>query len=115
MIDAVIVKQGTRPSRVPEKKGGFWMETRQTMELKEKDANRESEYPEMRFGIQAVERGFITSSDLREVISIQAMEKKYRGKHRFIGRILFDQGLLSISQIDEVLESMGKGPALGLK
>lgn len=91
------------------------METRQAMKFKEKDANRESEYPEMRFGVQAVERGFITSSNLTEVMSIQAMEKKSKGKHRFIGRILFDQGLISISQIDEVLESMGKGPALGLK
>ena len=91
------------------------MKTRQAMELKAKDANRESEYPEMRFGVQAVERGFITSSNLTEVMSIQAMEKKHRGKYRFIGRILFDQGLISISQIDEVLESMGKGPALGLK
>ena len=51
------------------------MKTRQAMELKAKDANRESEYPEMRFGVQAVERGFITSSNLTEVMGIQAMEK----------------------------------------
>ena len=91
------------------------MEIRPDMELKEKDEHREGAYPEMRFGIQAVERGFITSSNLTEVMSIQAMERKFKGKHRFIGRILFEQGLISISQIDEVLESMGKGPALGLK
>jgi len=65
------------------------METRQAVELKEKDEHREGVYPEMRFGIQAVERGFITSSNLTEVMGIQAMERKYKGKHRFIGRILF--------------------------
>jgi hypothetical protein len=73
------------------------------------------EHAEKRFGITAVKRGFITSENLTEVVSIQEMENKYKGKHRFIGRILLDQGLISISQIDEVLESMGKGPALGLK
>lgn len=75
----------------------------------------EREHAEKRFGISAVERGFITSKNLTEVVSIQEMESKLKGKHRFIGRILLDQGLISISQIDEVLESMGKGPALGLK
>ena len=70
---------------------------------------------EKRFGTSAVERGFITSENLTEVVSIQEIENKYKGKHRFIGRILLEQGLISISQIDEVLESMGKGPALGLK
>lgn len=69
----------------------------------------------MRFGRQAIERGFITSRHLTEVISIQDIEKKYKGKHRSIGRILYDEGIISIAQIDEVLESMGKGPALGLK
>jgi hypothetical protein len=75
----------------------------------------ESERVEKRFGDRAVERGFITTEDVLQVINIQEMERIQKGQHRSIGRILLDQGLISISQIDEVLESMGKGPALQLK
>jgi hypothetical protein len=67
-----------------------------------------------RFGLRAVERGFITRENVIEVINIQKAERSNNGRHRYIGRILLDRGLISISQIDEVLESMGKGPALEL-
>jgi hypothetical protein len=32
-----------------------------------------------------------------------------KGKHRLIGRIFLEQGLMTLSQIDEVLASIGKG------
>jgi phosphoglucomutase len=68
-----------------------------------------------RFGITAIERGFITPEDVVQVMSIQKTERTNNGRHRYIGKILLDRGLISISQIDEVLESMGKGPALELE
>ncbi|MFO7736938.1 MAG: hypothetical protein R6V46_00555 [Desulfatiglandaceae bacterium] len=67
-----------------------------------------------RFGLTAVERGFITRENVIEVINIQKAERTRNGRNRYIGKILLDRGLISISQIDEVLESMGKGPALKL-
>jgi hypothetical protein len=67
---------------------------------------------EERFGIHAVRRGFITQDQLDLAIRIQQRESQETGKKRFIGRILVDQGLMSISQIDEILNALGKGPAL---
>jgi len=67
---------------------------------------------ERRFGFVAIERGFITEDQLQEAILIQEKERDKTGKQRFIGRILADQGLISIAQIDEILNAMGKGPAL---
>lgn len=67
---------------------------------------------EERFGKIAVKRGFITPDQLKKALSIQEAEFNDKGNHRFIGNILSEQGLISISQIDEILESIGKGPAL---
>ena len=36
------------------------------------------------------------------------MEDIEKGQHRFIGRILLEQGVITLSQIDDVLKSMGK-------
>jgi hypothetical protein len=43
-----------------------------------------------------------------EALRIQVTEDIDKGEHRLIGRILLEQGLLTLSQIDEVLHSMGK-------
>ena len=67
---------------------------------------------EERFGLHAVRRGFITQEELDNAIRVQQREVEDTGTKRFIGRILVDQGLLSISQIDEILNALGKGPAL---
>jgi hypothetical protein len=36
------------------------------------------------------------------------MEDVSKGKHRLIGLILLEQGILSLGQINEVLRAMGK-------
>ncbi|MDY6880686.1 MAG: hypothetical protein SV686_10605 [Thermodesulfobacteriota bacterium] len=72
----------------------------------------EKEQVEERFGILAVKRGFLTEEQVREAVKIQEIEKEKTGESRFIGRILLEQGLISLTQIDEILESVGKGPAL---
>jgi hypothetical protein len=68
----------------------------------------ETEHLEKRFGILAVEKGFITADQLIEALKIQVMEDIEKGKHRLVGRILLDQGLITLSQIDDLLESIGK-------
>jgi hypothetical protein len=59
-----------------------------------------------RFGFIAVEKGFITTDQLVEAFRVQVKEEIEKGKHTLIGAILFDQGHMSLSQIQEVLENM---------
>jgi hypothetical protein len=64
------------------------------------------EYPQRRFGLIAIEKGFITVDDLWEAIVRQKAQDSAERRH--IGMILKDLGHLTISQIDEVLEAMAK-------
>jgi hypothetical protein len=68
----------------------------------------ETQHLEKRFGVLAVEKGFITADQVIEALKIQVMEDLEKGKHRLIARILLEQGLITLSRIDEVLRSMGK-------
>ena len=68
----------------------------------------ETQHLEKRFGVLAVEKGIITADQVIEALRIQVMEDIEKGKHRLIGRILLEQGLITLSQIDDVLKSMGK-------
>lgn len=61
---------------------------------------------DLRFGSIAVRKGFITSEQLIEVLSIQATENVENNKHRIIGTILREKEYLSIEQIDEILKVM---------
>ncbi len=69
----------------------------------------ETEHLEKRFGVLAVERGFVTADQVIDALRIEVMEDIEKGRHRVIGRILLEQGLMTLPQIDAVLESMGKG------
>jgi len=68
----------------------------------------ETEHLEKRFGILAVEKGFVTADQVIEALRIRVMEDIEKGKHRLIGRILLEQGLITLSQIEELLNSLGK-------
>lgn len=68
----------------------------------------ETEHLEKRFGILAVEKGMVTAEQVINAMRIQIMEDVAKGKHRLIGLILLEQGVLSLGQIDEVLRAMGK-------
>jgi hypothetical protein len=68
----------------------------------------ETQHLEKRFGVLAVEKGFITADQVIEALRIQVMEDIEKGKHRLIGRILLEQGLITLSQIEELLDSLGK-------
>ncbi len=59
------------------------------------------------FGLVAIKKGFITSEQLNEALKIQVAEELEGGNRRLTGQILQDKGYITISQIDEVLISMG--------
>jgi hypothetical protein len=62
---------------------------------------------EMRFGVTAVEMGFITAAQLHEAMMIQLDEDLQGFAHRLIGQILLERAHISTTQISEVLEQMG--------
>lgn len=61
---------------------------------------------EKRFGMVAVEKGFVTAEHIIEAIEIQIKENLEQKKHRFIGTVLVEQGHMRHSHIQEVLLSM---------
>lgn len=60
-----------------------------------------------RFGMVAIEKGFITSGQLIEALNTQVVEELKGGSRRLIGQILQDKGYITNLQIDEVLIFMG--------
>ena len=66
----------------------------------------EIEQFQKRFGTVAIEKRFINIDQLCEALKIQVTEDVKNGEHRLIGTILYEQGLLTFSQLDEVLEEM---------
>ncbi|MBW1767952.1 MAG: hypothetical protein JRJ65_13020 [Deltaproteobacteria bacterium] len=71
----------------------------------------EIEQLKKRFGFMAVKKGFITVEQLIEAMKIQVREEIKDGKHRIIGTILVEMGIMNTSQVNEVLESIEKGRA----
>lgn len=63
----------------------------------------------IRFGVMAVEMGFVTSEQVVEALKIQDSEACSTGKSRPIGRILLNEGLITLQQLGEVLRATGKG------
>ena len=61
----------------------------------------------IRFGVVAVERGFITPEQLVAALQVQVEENLQSSQHRLIGMILLEQGLLTLEQIDEILNELG--------
>jgi len=60
----------------------------------------------LRFGVIAVERGFVTPEQLVAALKLQVEENLNGAGHRIIGMILLEQGLITLDQIDEVLLEM---------
>ncbi len=64
--------------------------------------------PEIRFAFMAIQKGFITPQQAIDALCIQVEENFSEGKHRRIGQILLDQGLIDYSQLNEVLLDLEK-------
>ena len=61
---------------------------------------------EKRFGVIAIEKGFITADDLIRALSSQAEENIKKGRHRLIGEILLGMDLITAKQIEEVVSTL---------
>lgn len=61
---------------------------------------------EIRFGIAAIDKGFVTTEQVINALGIQVKEDISAGKHRRIGMILIEQGHITLKQIDEVLKEL---------
>jgi len=72
----------------------------------------ETEHLEKRFGVIAIEKGYVSAEQFVEALKVQVMDDINKGKHRLIGRILLEQRIMTIEQIDTVLEVIGKGMPL---
>jgi hypothetical protein len=68
----------------------------------------EIEHLEKRFGVTAVEKGFVTPQQVIAAMKIQVLEDCDTGKHRLIGRILLEEGHLTLDQVEEVLSTLKK-------
>lgn len=60
-----------------------------------------------RFGVIAMEKGFISIEQLLEALKSQIKEELEQGKNRLIGAILVGKGFMTIAQADEVFKFMG--------
>ena len=66
------------------------------------------EVHDKRFGVIAVEKGFINKEQLFEALKVQIEEDLQNKKHNLIGIILIQLGYLTHDQADEVLLEMKK-------
>ena len=64
------------------------------------------EHYEKQFGIIAIEKGFITAENLIETLKIQVEEELHDKTHRLIGEILLDEGYITPTQIQDVLDGI---------
>ena len=60
-----------------------------------------------RFGIVAIESGFIDVDQLIDAIKPQILEALEGTKHLLVGEILQEKGYISAEQINKVLKIMG--------
>lgn len=58
---------------------------------------------EKRFGVTAVELGFITADQLVAALRVQVREDLEGGRHRLLGQILREMGVMTPDQVEQVL------------
>lgn len=63
---------------------------------------------ETRFGVVAVDKGFIKAEQLIEALRIQVLGDLEQNEHKLIGTILLEMGLLTNEQVDEVIKELVK-------
>ena len=61
---------------------------------------------EKRFGMIAIEKGYANEKQLLKALSIQVQENLENGRHRLIGEILVDLGIMNYKQVDEVVTAV---------
>ena len=68
--------------------------------------SKKVDHYEKRFGIVALEKGFVTADELIHALKIQVQEDIEMGHHRLIGKIFHDQGIMSGKQIGQLLKEI---------
>lgn len=64
------------------------------------------EHYEKRFGLIAIEKGFISPDQLVDALRIQVNEDIKHGTHRKTGEILLDLDIMNANQVEEVVKTM---------
>ncbi len=78
------------------------------------DNTRRTAERELRFGVVAAAKGFITPDQLFEALKVQVREDLGEETHRLLGEILLEQGAMTPEQKDEILEVLeGLGHVFG--
>ena len=67
---------------------------------------RRADHDARRFGVTAVQKGFITQDQLLKALSAQVIDDLEGRTHRLIGEILYEQDAISSTQINEVLMAL---------
>ena len=62
---------------------------------------------EKRFGMIAIEKGYITKEQLIDALREQVEEEVERGTHRFIGAILVEKKVIDLEQLKTVISALG--------
>jgi hypothetical protein len=71
---------------------------------------KNSELREIRFGLIAIMKGFISQEDLVKALGLQVLQEVEHGVHRAIGKLLMDQGIMSTDQVEEALRHISSNP-----
>jgi hypothetical protein len=58
-----------------------------------------------RFGMKALDMGFVTIDQVLEALSAQAMENYTNKRHKLLGTIFVEKGWMTTEQVGKVLES----------
>ncbi|MDF1593546.1 MAG: hypothetical protein P1P89_18720 [Desulfobacterales bacterium] len=64
---------------------------------------------ERRFGMIAIEKGFITKAQLTDALKEQVEEEVELGTHRFIGAILVEKKEIDLEQLGAVIFALESG------
>ena len=67
------------------------------------------EHYDKRFGIIAIEKGYISAENLIDGLKTQVEEDIQNNTHRLIGEILVDKGHMTLSQVDDVITEIFPG------
>lgn len=59
-----------------------------------------------RFGMVAVNRGYVTPNQLKEALAEQVDDDLANRPHRLLGKIFFEKNLMNLTQIEEVLDKL---------
>ncbi|MCU0594006.1 MAG: hypothetical protein MUC98_00905 [Desulfobacterota bacterium] len=62
--------------------------------------------PKRRFGFIGIEKGFINADHLYEALLRQRAQETGSEERRLLGMILKDLGYLSVSQVNEILQTL---------